>query len=120
MKFIAKIFAKAIAVILAAYMLPGIEVKDFLNAILVAVVLAFLNSVLKPILIILTIPVTILSLGLFLLVINALIILLADELVAGFLVDGFWWALLFSIVMTVIMSIFNALEKSTENRQSNQ
>lgn len=117
MRLIVKIFANTLAVILAAYLLPGIEVKDFMNAVLVAIVLAVLNSVLKPILIILTIPVTILTLGLFLLVINALIILLADYLVGGFQVDGFWWALLFSIVMTVIMSIFNGLEKSSEKNQ---
>lgn len=120
MRVIAKIFAGSIAVIIAAFLLPGIEIKDFVTSIIVAVVLAILNSVVKPILIILTIPVTVFTLGLFLLAINAFIILIADYLVSGFQVDGFWWALLFSIVMTVIMSIFNALEKSTKDNQSNQ
>lgn len=117
MKLIAKIFANAFAVIIAAYLLPGIAIKDFLTAIVVAVVLAVLNSVLKPILIILTIPVTIFTLGLFLLVINAIIILLADYFVGGFQINGFWWALLFSIVMTVILSIFNGLEKAADKQQ---
>jgi len=118
MRVIAKIFASSIAIVIAAFLLPGIEIKDFLTAIIVAIVLAILNSVVKPLFIILTIPVTIFTLGLFLFAINAFIILIADYLVGGFQVDGFWWALLFSIVMTVIMSIFNALEKSTENNQS--
>ena len=115
MKWLSKIFARAIAIIIASYLLPGIEIKDFLNAVLLAVVLAILNSFLKPILIILTIPVTILSFGLFLLVINAAIILIADDLVSGFSVDGFWWALLFSLVMTAIMSIFNSTDQSAQN-----
>ncbi len=109
MNWIAKLFANAVAVILTAYILPGVHVKDFLTAILVAVILALLNNFLKPILIILTIPVTILTLGLFLLVINAVIILLADDLIDEFVVNSFWWALLFSIIMSFFTSIFNRL-----------
>ncbi len=116
MKWIAKLLANAIAVILTAYLLPGDSIENFITAIIVAAVLALLNNFLKPILVILTIPVTILSLGLFLLVINAVIILLADDLVGGFHVDNFWWALLFSIILSVINSVFGKLEGSSEKK----
>ncbi|MEQ8909202.1 MAG: phage holin family protein [Vicingaceae bacterium] len=118
MRWIAKLFANAIAVLVTAYLLPGVEIKDFLTAIVVAAVLALLNNFLKPILIILTIPVTILTLGLFLLVINALIILLADDLIGGFTVASFWWALLFSIILSVINSLFSALDKKENNKNT--
>ena len=76
---------------------------------IIAIVIALLNTFLKPILILLTIPVTVLTLGLFLLVINAFIILFASELVNGFKVDGFWWALLFSIILSVVTSLLNSI-----------
>lgn len=116
MKWIAKLFANALAVLITAYLLAGVEIEDFITALIVAAVLALLNNFLKPILIILTIPVTILTLGLFLLVINAGIILLADDLIGGFHVDNFWWALLFSIVLSLISSLFNQLERREENQ----
>lgn len=93
----------------AAYILPGVTIDGFLTAIILALVLAVLNAVVRPILIFLTIPVTILTLGLFLLVINALIILLADALVAGFDVTGFFAALLFSLVLSVIVAILDMI-----------
>ena len=92
-----------------AKILPGVTVDDYLSAILVAVVLAFLNTIVKPILTILTIPITIVSLGLFLLVINAIIIIFAEKLVKGFHVDGFFWALAFSIVLSLCTGILNML-----------
>jgi len=118
MKWIAKLFANALAVIITAYLLPGVSVEDFMTALLVAVVLALLNSFLKPILIILTIPVTLLTFGLFLLVINAVIILLADDLIDAFHVNSFWWALLFSLVMSFFTSLFNRLDR--DKRPPNQ
>jgi putative membrane protein len=117
MKWIAKLFANAIAVLVTAYIIPGVELQDFLTAIVVAVVLALLNNFLKPLLIILTIPVTVLTLGLFLLVINAVIILLADDLISGFEVSSFWWALLFSIILSLINSFFNRLDQK-ENQEN--
>ena len=107
MNFLARLFLSAIAVLLTDFLLDGVEVDGFLIALLVAVVLAVLNAIVKPLLILLTIPITIVSLGLFILVINAIIILLADALVPGFSVDGFWWALLFSIIMSVINFIIS-------------
>lgn len=108
MNFIIKLLITAIAVIISAYFLPGVSVDSFLIAIIVAAVLAFLNVIIKPILIFFTIPLTILTLGLFLLVINALIILLTEALVPGFHVDGFWWALLFSLILSLLVSVFEA------------
>ena len=93
MNFIVKLFLNAIAVVLAAYIIPGVHVDGFGYAVLVAALLAVLNVSLKPLLIFLTIPATILTLGLFLLVVNAVIILTADWILGnGFSVDGFWWA----------------------------
>lgn len=88
---------------------PGITLENYTDAILVAVVLAFLNAIVKPILTILTIPITIVTLGLFLLAINAFIILFAGKLVTGFHVAGFWYALLFSLILSLITGILNAL-----------
>ena len=106
-----KILVTAVAVAVGAYLLPGVGIDNFFVAIVAAIVLAVLNVFVKPLLIIFTIPVTILTLGLFLLVINALIILLADAIVPGFHVDGFWWALLFSLIISLINAIFEEVGK---------
>lgn len=105
MNLILKIVLTAVAVLVIAHFLPGVSVVNFTNAVIVAVVLALLRVTIKPILIILTLPVTIITLGLFLLVINALIILLADNLIDGFYVKGFWIALLFSLILSIFESI---------------
>lgn len=111
MNFILKLILSTIAVLITAWLLPGVSIdgNSFFTAFILAVVLAFLNAVLKPILVFLTIPVTILTLGFFYLVINALIIILAKYLVQGFHVNGFFPALLFSIVLSVISSILDGL-----------
>jgi putative membrane protein len=114
MNTIGKIFASALAVIISAYLIPGVEVADFLTAIIVAVVLALVNFFVKPILVIITIPVTILTLGFFLLAINAFMILMVDSFVDGFTVNGFWWALLYSLVLSIVSSIFG-IEDKKEN-----
>lgn len=116
MQFLGKIFLSTFAVLISAWLLPGVRVEDFLSAFLVAISLAVLNAIVKPILIILTIPVTIISLGLFLFVINAFIIYLADNMVAGFEVDGFWWAIFFSIVLSLVTSILSGFDKK-ENKK---
>jgi putative membrane protein len=102
MNFFLKVLISSFAVLITSYLLPGAHVSSFIAAVIVAFVLGLLNMLLKPILIVLTIPVTILSLGLFLLVINAFIVQIAAYFVKGFQVDGFWWALLFSIILSVI------------------
>ncbi len=105
MKTILKILLTALAVVILAYLLPGVEIQDFTSAIFVAIALGLLRITVKPLLIFFTLPATIVTLGLFLLVINAVIILLADYFVSGFLVHGFWWAFLFSLLLSVIQSI---------------
>lgn len=95
----------SLAVYLTALILPGITIKNFWTAIIAAVVLGLLNVLVKPLMIVLTIPITILTLGLFLFVINALIIMLAGALIKNFEVKNFWWALLFSIIMTIISQV---------------
>lgn len=82
--------------------MPGVHIESFTTALAVAVVLGVLNVIIKPILFILTLPVTILTLGLFMFVINAFLIILTSKLVPGFIVDSFWWALLYSILISLI------------------
>lgn len=111
MNWFIRFLLNGVAVVLTAYLLPGVDVTDFWTALIVALVLILANMIVKPILIVLTIPITIVTLGLFLLVINALIILMADYLVDGFSVDGFWWALLFSLILSLFNSLFDDLTK---------
>ncbi len=120
MNFIIKVLISTLAVLLTGWLLPDsmVYVHDFTTALIVALVLAFLNAIVKPILIILTIPATVLTLGLFLLVINAFIILIADYFVDDFKVFGFWSALLFSVVLTVINSIFEGIRRRDEQRRN--
>lgn len=108
-KFFAKTIATAVAVLLAAYILSGVHIDSTVTALTVAVVLGLLNSFIKPILILLTIPITIVTLGLFLLVINIIIVKLAAGLVTGFTVDGWFSALLFSFIVSVVSSIIEGL-----------
>ena len=101
-----------LTVLVADYLFDGITVaQDFMNVLWVALVLGFLNAVVRPILIVLTIPATILTLGLFLLVINALLIMLADKLLDGFAVASFWYALLFSLMLSLANSFIDRQEK---------
>jgi putative membrane protein len=117
MNFIVKLFLNAIAVAITAYLLSGVHIDGIWYAILVAAVLSLLNVSIKPILVFLTIPATIISLGLFLLVINALMIEIAAWILTpGFRVDSFWWALGFSIVLSIINSIFDRLTVKSEYR----
>ena len=116
MKWLFKILLNAVIVLVLSYLLPGIDVDSFWSAVVVAMVLGLLNALLKPFLIIITIPITILSFGLFLLVINAFIILFADNLISGFVVNGFWWALLFSLILSFFNSVIDKEEKNNEFR----
>lgn len=99
-----------------ASILPGIHINTFWTGIVLALVLAVLNGIIKPIIVIFTFPITLVTLGLFLFVINASIILLADTFIDGFSVDGFWWALLFSLLLSVITSFL--FRESKKNDQS--
>lgn len=105
-----------LAVLLAAYLLPGVHVAHYGYALLVALVLAAVNSFVRPILVFFTLPLTVISLGGFLLVINALMILLVDWFVPGFEVDGFWWALLFSLTLYIFNLMIGDLTKSEKSQ----
>lgn len=109
MSSLVQLLINAIAVFITGYILPGVRLNDFVTAVVVAVVLGVINLFIKPVLIFLTLPVTVLTLGLFILVINAVVILIVDALVPGFEVSNFWWALLFSLVLTIVNSFLNSL-----------
>lgn len=109
MNYLFKVLLTALAVLIIGYLLPGVEVDNYGTAIWVAFIVGILFSILKPILVILTLPVTILTLGLFLFVINAAMILLANSWIDGFTVSGFWTALLFSILLSFFESILHSL-----------
>ena len=111
MNFILRLLLSAVAVVLLSYILPHVSVDGYVTAIIVAIVLSLLNFIVKPIMVILTLPITILTFGLFLLVINACIIMLADYFIDGFNVDGIGWALLFSLLLSFLQSILFSIFK---------
>ena len=111
MQILMRLLISGLSVIITSYILPGVKVDSLLTAIIVGVVLGIVNSVIKPILILLTLPVTIMTLGLFTLVINGLLVLLTSSLVPGFRVENFWWAVLFSIVISLVSWFLNSLTK---------
>ena len=114
MNLLIKLLLSAIAVFLLANLLTGVDVDNYITSLIVAVVLSVLNVLLKPVLVILTLPVTIITLGLFLFIVNALIILLADKLVDGFSVDGIWTAVLFSVLLSIMESLLHSLMKTNK------
>ncbi|RMH69615.1 MAG: phage holin family protein [Gemmatimonadetes bacterium] len=111
MKFIlANWFITALAILGTAYILPGISVSGFVAALMAAVVLGFVNALIRPILILLTLPVTVLTLGLFLFVINALLLLFVSVVMGNsFVVDGFFNAVIGSFLISFINSMLHWL-----------
>ena len=107
MKFLLRILVIAAVSFGLAHVLSGIHVDSFWTAFVFAIVLAILNIFIKPLIILFTLPVTIITLGLFLFVINALVVLLASKFVDGFRIDNFWWGLLFSLILSLFTSIFD-------------
>jgi len=105
MKLLIRIFITALLVMAISYLMKGVRVDEFTTALKVTVVLALLNFFVKPILVLFTLPVTFFTLGLFLLVINAIIILLCDHFVEGFEINSFWTAMLFSIILSLSQSL---------------
>ena len=114
-----KTIIKLLITALVAYFLPrilsGVHVADFTSAIIFAIVLGLLNLIVKPILQLFSLPITIITLGLFSLVINALITLLTAHFTDGIHVDGFWWAFIFSIALSIITSILESIFISKED-----
>ena len=103
MRFLINWLLYALAIGISAYVLPGVRLEGFFAALVTAAILGLVNGVLRPVLFIFTLPLTILTLGLFTFVLNALMVLLAAAIVPGFTVDGFWWALLFSLVLSILV-----------------
>lgn len=103
------LIVNTLSIFAVSYILRGVHVDSFLIAILVAVVMSVLNVTLKPLLILITIPFTLVTFGLFLLVINVLVIYAAAALIDGFDVDGFWWALLFSLLVSIVNGVLFGL-----------
>ena len=117
MRFLLKLLVSSLAVFFGAYILHGVYLDGFPTAILVALLIGFMNAFLKPILILLTIPITLITFGLFLLVINAVIIMLADYALTGFAVDSFMTALVFSIIVSVITWLLEAIANPKSKRE---
>lgn len=105
MNLLVRILVTAVLVLVIAYFMPGVTVDSFMTSVIVAVVLGLLNIFIKPLLVLFTLPVTIVTFGLFLLVINAVIIMLCTEIVTGFEVRSFWTALFFSIILSISQSV---------------
>lgn len=111
MKLLIAWLVSAIAIIIAAYLLPGVQLTGFGSALIAAIIIGLINALLRPLFILFTLPLNILTLGLFTLVINAVLILLASNITPGFEVNGFWWALLFSIILTFVNTILSSFVK---------
>lgn len=112
MGILIRLLINALGVAITAYLMkPKVEIDSFVTSIVVALVLAISNIIIKPILHLLALPLTIITFGLFSFVINGIIILLVDFLVPGFKVDGFLWAIVFSFLLSIINSVLNKLVK---------
>lgn len=103
--FLLKVIVGAISVFLADFLLMGVHLSNWISALVLVLVIILINFTIKPLLVLLTLPVSLLTFGLFLLVINAIVILLAAEMTQGFTVDGFWWAFGFALILSVINSM---------------
>ena len=117
MRILIRLVVSTIAVLVADLLLSGVHAENWFAGLTVAVVLGLLNTFLRPILIILTLPVTLISLGLFILVINAGMVLLADKLVPGFEVQSFWWALGFSLLQWAVQGMLLSFDRPEEKQQ---
>jgi putative membrane protein len=109
MNILIRILVTSLAAFAAAWLAPGVHIDQYSTAIVFALILGLLNFIVKPILVILTLPITIFTLGLFLLVINAIIILIAAHFIGGLHVSGFWAALLFSILLSIFTAVLHRL-----------
>ena len=111
MQIFINLLLSAVAVFITAHLLPGVHVSNFWTSIIVAVVLGIVNAILKPILFFLTLAITLLTLGLFSFIINGLLVLLVSAFVPGFRVDNFLWAILFSIILSVVNWFISSLKQ---------
>lgn len=114
MQVLVRWIISALVILVVAYLLPGVHVQSFMTALVIAIILGVINVILRPILIILTLPITIVTFGLFLLVINALLIMLTTYIVPGFRVDSFWWALFFGLIVAIFNAVVSTIFKSSK------
>ena len=118
MNFIIRLLITAAIAYGLSALLSGVHIVDYKTAVIFALVLAILNAIVKPLLILLTLPITILTLGLFLFVINAIIIIIADKFIDGIKVDGFLWALIFSLILSILSSVANSMLKDEKEKNN--
>lgn len=109
MRLLLRWLIMAASIIIAAYFIPGVRVDSFFSALWVALFLGVVNILIRPVLLFITLPINILTLGLFTFVINAALILLASWVIKGFDVGGFWWALLYGIILSVVNYLINLI-----------
>ena len=109
MIYILRWLIASVAIIFTGFLVPGVTVASFWTALWLAIFLAVINIILKPILIVLTLPINILTLGLFTFVINAILILIASSVIKGFEINGFWVAMLFSVVLSIVSYVLNVV-----------
>jgi putative membrane protein len=116
MRFLARLVLNGVAIILAAYVLPGLHVAGPLPALVAGIILGFVNAIVRPVLFLLTLPLTLITLGLFIFVLNAICFALTAWLVPGFSVDGFWWALLGALLVSIVSWILNGIVVGKKER----
>ena len=117
MRFLARLVLNGVAIVLAAWVLPGLHVTGPLAALVAGAILGFVNAIVRPVLLLLTLPLTLITLGLFIFVLNALCFWLTAALVPGFDIDGFWWAVLGALLVSIVSWILNGIFVSpTEQR----
>jgi putative membrane protein len=110
MNILVSLLIQTLAVIITAQVIPGVQIANFFTAVVTAVCMGLVNMTIKPLIVLFTLPVTIVTLGLFTFVINALMVLLVSRIVPGFTVDGFWSALWFSILLSLVSYFLNSLK----------
>jgi len=116
MRFLARLVLNGVAIIIAAWLLPGLHVASPFSALIAGAILGFVNAIVRPILFFLTLPLTLITLGLFIFVLNALCLALTAAMVPGFTIDGFWWALLGALLISVVSWILNGIFVSSRER----
>ena len=109
MRFLARLLLNGVAIIIAAWLLPGLHISGPFPALVAGVILGFVNAIVRPVLFFLTLPLTLVTLGLFIFVLNAICFGLTAWLVPGFSVDGFWWALLGALLVSIVSWILNGV-----------
>lgn len=102
----------ATSVMIAAYLVPGVMIKSFFSALFAALFLGIINTLIRPVLILITLPINIITLGLFTFVINAILVLLTSSIIKGFEVSGFWTAMLFSVILSIVNYVLNGFFRS--------